>query len=74
MDFPAPNQSRNIEVHTLALNLNSMKVATIYLLNGILGRNICNLDPSGRKTQVSSLPKQRGETECLQENWVYPNP
>ena len=56
-DFPAPNQSRDIEVHTLFLTLNSMKVATIYLFNGILGRNLCNLHSPGRKTQVSSLPK-----------------
>ena len=28
---------------------------------------------SGRKAQVSSLPKQMGVTEFPQENWVYPN-
>ena len=50
-----------------------MKVATIYLLNGILGRNLCNLHSSGRKAQVSSLPKQRGVTEFSQQNWVFPN-
>ena len=53
MDFPTPNQPRDIEVHTLFLTLNTMKVATIYLLNGILERNLCK--------QVSSLPKQRGD-------------
>ena len=74
MDFPTPNQSRDIEVHTLSLTLNTMKVATIYLLNGILGRNLCNLHSSGRKAQESSLPKQRGVTEFSQQNLVYPNP
>ena len=58
-----PSQPRDIEVHTLFLTLNSMKVATIYLLNGILGRNLCNLHFSGRKAQVSSLPKQQGVKE-----------
>ena len=43
-------------------DLNTMKVATIYLLNGILGRNLCNLHSSGRKTQVSSLPN-KGERQ-----------
>ena len=43
-------------------DLNTMKVATIYLLNGILGRNLYNLHSSRRKAQVSSLPKQRGVT------------
>ena len=38
MDVPTPNESRDIEVHTLFLTLNTMKVAIIYLLNGILGR------------------------------------
>ena len=74
MDFSTPNQSRDIEVHTVFLTLNSMKVATIYLLNGILGRNLCNLHSSGRKAQVSSLPKQWRATEFSQQNWVYPNP
>ena len=45
-----------------------------YLLNGILGRNLCNLHSSGRKAQVSSLPKQSGVTEFSQYNWVNPNP
>ena len=49
MDFSTLYQSRDIDVHTLFLTLNSMKVATIYLLNGILGRNLCNLHSSGRK-------------------------
>ena len=40
MDFPAPNQSRHIEVHTLFLILNNKKVSTIYLLYGIMGRNL----------------------------------
>ena len=62
MDFRTPNQSRDIEVHTLFLILNNMKVATIYLLNGILER-ICNLHSSGTEAQRSSLPKQRGVTE-----------
>ena len=48
---------------SLFLTLNNMKVATIYLLNGILGRNPCNLHSSGRKTQVSSLKKHRVVTE-----------
>ena len=73
MHFPTPNQSRDIEVHNLFLTWNTMKVATIYLLNGILGRNICNLHYSGRKAQVSSLPKQRGVTELLQQNLSTPN-
>ena len=73
MDFPTPNQSRDIEVHTLFLTQNNMQVATIYLPNGILGRNLCNLNSSGMKAQVSSLPKQRGVTEFSQYNWVYPN-
>ena len=46
--FPTPNQSSNIEVHTLCLTLNSMKVVTIYLHNGILQRNLCNLHSSGK--------------------------
>ena len=54
--------------------LSTMKVATIYLLNGILGRNLCNLHSSGKKIQVSSLPKQRGVTESSQQNWFYPSP
>ena len=73
MDFPTPYQSRDTEVHTLFQTLNTIKVATIFLLNGILGRNLCNLHSSGRKAQVSSLPKQRGVTEYSQQNWVYPN-
>ena len=60
MDFPTPNQSRDIEVHTLFLTLNTMKVATIYLLNGILVRNLCNLHSSEKKALVSTLPKQKG--------------
>ena len=60
VDFSTPNQVRDIEVHTLFLTLNTMKVATIYLLNGILGRNFSNLHSSGRKAQVSSLPKTKG--------------
>ena len=67
MDFSTPNQPRDIEVHTLFLTLNSMKVATIYLLNEILGRNLCNLHSSGRKAQVSSLSKQRGVTDINDE-------
>ena len=59
MDFPTPNQSRDIEAYTLLLTLNNMKVVSIYLPYGILGRNLCNLHSSGRKAQVSSLPKQR---------------
>ena len=42
------------------------KVATVYLLDGILGENICNLHSSGRKAQVSSLPIQRRVTEFSQ--------
>ena len=74
MDFPTPNQSSDIEVHTLFLTQNAIKVATMYLLNGTLWRNLCNLHSSGRKAQVSSLSKQRGVTEFSQQNWVYPNP
>ena len=44
----------------LFLILNNMKVATIYLLNGIMGRNYCNFHSSGRKAQVSSL-QNKGE-------------
>ena len=36
MDLLISNQSRNMEVHTLLLTLNTLKVATIYLLNGTL--------------------------------------
>ena len=61
MDFPTPNQSRDIEVHT-------------FFLNGILGRNLCNLHSTGSKAHVSSLPEQRGVTEFSQQNWVYPIP
>ena len=43
--------------YTLFMTLNTMKVAAIYLLNGILERNLCDLHSSGRKAQVSSLPK-----------------
>ena len=32
------------------------------------GRNLCNLHSSGKKAQVSSLPKQRGVTEFSQQN------
>ena len=56
-DGLTPNQARDIELHTLFLILNTMKVATIYLLNEILGRNLCDLHSSGRKAQVSSLHK-----------------
>ena len=42
-----PNQSSIMEVHTLFLTLNNMQVVTIYLPNGILGRNLCNLHSSG---------------------------
>ena len=64
MDFPTPNQSRDIEVHTFFLILNNMKVATIYLLNGILGRNFCKSTfQEGKHKQVCALPKQRELTE-----------
>ena len=66
MDFPTPNQSRDIDVHTFFLILNNMKVPTFYLLNRILGRNFCNFHSSGRKAQVSPLQKQRGVTEFSQ--------
>ena len=38
------------------------------------GENLCDLHSSGKKVQVSSLPKQRKVTEFSQQNWVYPNP
>ena len=38
------------------------------------GGDLCNLHSSGRKAQVSSLPKYRGVTEFSQQIWVYPNP
>ena len=60
MDFSTPNQSWDIEVHTLFLTLNPMKVATIYFLNGILGRNLCNLHCSGRKAQSELTAKTKG--------------
>ena len=69
--FSTPYQSTDIEVHTLFLTLNTMEVAAIYLLNGILGRNFFNLHSSGSKTQVCSLPKQRGLTEISQQKWAY---
>ena len=53
MDFPTPNQSRDIEVRTLFLILNNMKVATIYLLSGTLGRKLLNLQPT--TWQISSF-------------------
>ena len=68
IDFPTPNQSRDIEVHTLFPTLSTMKLATIYLLNGILRRNLCNLHFSRRNAKVSSLPRQRGVTEYSQQN------
>ena len=37
MDYATPNQSRDIEDHTLFLILNKVKVAALYLLNVILG-------------------------------------
>ena len=74
IDFSTSNQSRDIEVHTLFLILNTMKVDTIYLVNGILGRHICSLPSSGRKAQVSSLSKQGRVTEFSKQSWVYPNP
>ena len=52
-NFSTSNQSRNIEVHTLFLTLNTLKVATIYLLSGTLGRQPGNLQPSPYK--ISSL-------------------
>ena len=58
--FCNTNQSSDQEVHTLYLAQNIMRVATIYSLNGILVRNLFNLHSSGRKAQVSSLPKQNG--------------
>ena len=72
--FSNSKSIKGLEVHTLYLTLNTMKVATINLLNAIMGRNLCNLHSAGRKAQVSSLPKQRGVTEFSQQNWVYPNP
>ena len=45
-EFSTPNQSSNMEVQTLFLTLNNMKVATIHLPNGILRRNLCNLHSS----------------------------
>ena len=45
-NFSTSNQSRNLEVHTLFLTLNMLKVATIYLLSGTLGRKLGNLQPS----------------------------
>ena len=32
MDFPTPNQSRDVEVRTLFLTLNTMKVDAVYLV------------------------------------------
>ena len=74
MDFPTPNRSRDIEVHNSFLILNTMKVATIHLLNEILVRNLCNLHSSGRKAQVSSLPKQRGVKEFSIKTGFIPIP
>ena len=64
--FSNSKSIKGIEVHTFFLTLNNMKVATINLLSVVLGRNLCNLHSSGRKAQVSSLPKQREVTEFLQ--------
>ena len=46
MDFPTYIQSKKLEVHTLFLTLNTLKVATIYLLNGTLGRKLRHLQPT----------------------------
>ena len=67
MDLPTPNQSSDIEVHTLFLTLN---ITTIYLLNGVLER-----PPLFRKESTSELTaKPKGVTEFSQQTWVYHNP
>ena len=47
-DLPTSYQSNNMEAHTLSLTLDNMKVVTPYLTNGILGRNLCSLNSSGK--------------------------
>ena len=51
MDFSTSNQSRNTDVHTLFLTLNTLKVATIHLQNGTLGKttstNMADFKPCG---------------------------
>ena len=49
MIFPTPNQSSNIKVHTISIALIDMKVVTINLSNGTLGRNLYNLHSSGKQ-------------------------
>ena len=49
MDFLTPTQSSDIEVHTLFLILNNMKLATIYFLNGILGETFATSTLQERK-------------------------
>ena len=53
-DLPTSYQSSNIEDHTLSLTLDNMKVVTTYLTNGILGRNLCSLNSSGKLQQIRS--------------------
>ena len=39
---------KQYEVHTISLTLDNMKVVATYLTNGILGRNLCSLNSSGK--------------------------
>ena len=47
--------SSNMEVHSLSLNLDNMKVVTTYLANVLLGRNLCSLNSSGKLQQLRSF-------------------
>ena len=58
--------------YTLFLILNTMKVATIYLLNGILVRNLCNLHRKERTSEITA--KTKGSDRISQQNCVHPSP
>ena len=74
MDFPTPNQSRDIEVHTLPDPENHESSYNL-LTQWDPGDKPCNLHSSARKTQVSSQPKLRGVTEFQLKRVVsIPNP
>ena len=60
------SNSKSIKGYRSSYSLPDPEQDESSLLNGILGRNLCNLHSSGRKAQVSSLPKQRGVTEFSQ--------
>ena len=53
--FPTSYPSSTMEVHTISLTLDNMKVVTTYLTNGILGRNLCSLNSSGKLQHLKSF-------------------